>query len=52
MPELPQHPDSSEPRGAKPRILPLTIIGAVVGILAVAAFIALHLTGVLGPGAH
>lgn len=51
MPELPQHPERSESGGPKRRPLG-TIVGVVVAVLLIAAFIVLHLTGVLGPGEH
>ncbi len=52
MPELPQHPDSTEPTGRGPRPTLRTVLVVVVVILLVATFIILHLTGVLGAGQH
>jgi len=52
MPELPQHPDSSEPGGGAPRRSLGTYAVIVVVVLAIAAFVVLHLTGVLGAGQH
>ena len=51
MPELPQHTDSSEPGEPRRRSIGW-IVGVVVVVLLIGAFIVLHLTGVLGPGEH
>jgi hypothetical protein len=52
MPELPQHPDSTEPATGGPRRTLRTVVVVVVVILLVGTFVVLHLTGVLGAGQH
>jgi hypothetical protein len=51
MPDLPQHPDSTEPAGPQRRPIG-AIVGVIIAVALIAAFIVLHLTGVLGPGGH
>jgi hypothetical protein len=56
MADLPSHPDTND-RGAGPEPSTGTprwksVVGIIVAIVVVALFIALHLTGVLGPGGH
>jgi hypothetical protein len=52
MSDLPQHPDSSEPRGSRPRRSVGSYLVIVAAVLLIGAFLVLHLTGVLGPGQH
>lgn len=60
MADLPSHPDSDHEAGGVPGRGPNTggtprwvsVVGIIVAIVVVVLFAALHLTGVLGPGAH
>ncbi len=52
MPDLPQHPESTEPGAGRPGGSLRTVVVVVVAVLLVGGFIVLHLTGVLGPGQH
>jgi type VI protein secretion system component VasF len=59
MADLPSHPDSDD-AGAGPGREPTTtrtprwvsVVATIVAIAVVMLLVALHLTGVLGPGAH
>jgi hypothetical protein len=58
MADLPSHPESSE-SAALPartasarRLSPLKASGLILAVVAVVVVVALHLTGVLGAGAH
>jgi hypothetical protein len=54
MADLPAHPDKGDadvgPAGAAPRRKTVLAVVAVVALIAV--FLALHLTGVIGPESH
>jgi hypothetical protein len=56
--DLPSHRDAGDAgagRGdhpSNPRPHWLTVVGTIAAILVVALLVALHLTGVLGPGGH
>jgi hypothetical protein len=55
MADLPSHRDTNDrvgpgPGTGTPRWK--SVAGVILAIVVVALFIALHLTGVLGPGAH
>jgi hypothetical protein len=59
MAELPSHPDTDNDAGQRPAGGPasgtprwLTVVGIIVAIVVVALVAVLHLTGVIGPGAH
>jgi hypothetical protein len=58
MADLPSHPDTDD-AGVEPDRGPttrtprwVTVVGIIVAIVVFVLFIALHLTGVLGPGGH
>jgi hypothetical protein len=59
MADLPSHPDTDD-AGARHGREPTTnrtprwmsVVGIAIAIVGVVVLIALHLTGVLGPGAH
>jgi hypothetical protein len=59
MPDLPSHPDTGSGAPSGPDLGPgsgpprwKTIAGIIVVLLALVAFVVLHLTGVVGPGEH
>jgi hypothetical protein len=53
--ELPSHPDADDStdapdRGARPSWAGRIVVGAIIAVVVVVLL--LHLTGVVGPGAH
>ena len=58
MADLPNHPESSDsaalPAGSTSarRLSPVKTSGLILAVAAVVVVVALHLTGVLGAGAH
>jgi hypothetical protein len=59
MADLPSHADTCDDSGVGPDRGSTTrtprwksVVGIIIAIVVVVLFVALHLTGVLGPGAH
>jgi hypothetical protein len=59
MADPPRHPDTGEDSGVAPDRGPaarrsrwVAVLFWIIGIVLVLAFLVLHLTGALGPGAH
>jgi hypothetical protein len=59
MADLPSHPDTDNDGGGRPERGPttgtprwLSAAGIIIALVLVVLLAALHLTGVLGPGAH
>jgi len=52
VPDLPQHPDSSEPGRPRPRRSAGSYLVIVAAVLLIGAFLVLHLSGLVGPGQH
>jgi hypothetical protein len=56
---LPSHPDTDNNAGREPGRGPttgtprwVTVVGIIIAIVVVVLLAALHVTGVIGPGAH
>ena len=59
MADLPSHPDTDNNAGREPGRGPttgmprwVTVVGIIIAIVVVVLLAALHVTGVIGPGAH